>query len=429
MNFEGKSVLVWGNERSGMACKKLLEENGAKICIISKEDEAKFDWNHKFDYILLSPGVPILENQKLSKLVENGAYVIGEMELGYMFSKSKIFAITGTNGKTTTTTLLSKIFIEDGKNVFLCGNIGLPLSSVAKDTTNESVICLEVSSYQLESAESFHAHVACILNIAPDHLARHLSMTNYCKAKEKIFNNQTAEDFAVLNFCDPVTKSIAKLIKSKVVWFSSRCKCDGAYVDNEFVCYKNEKIFKIESIKLLGIKNLENVLAAVAIAKTQNVNNEAIKRAIIKFEPIEHRIQTVGTYEGIKFVNDSKATNVASTLTALEAVKGKIVLLLGGSDKGEDFASLAQNIRANVDTIIIYGATTNKFIKAFSENICKARIVVAEHMKDAFFFATRLAKPDSTILLSPACASFDEFKNFEERGQIFMKLVHELGGK
>ena len=429
MNFDKKHVLVWGKGKSGLASKALLEENGAIVTIIELCDEASFNFSLKFDYVVLSPGVKVLHNNNLSLLQQNGAELLSEPELAFLFTKSKILGITGTNGKTTTTTLLHQICVAANLNSYLCGNVGTPFSAVAKQTGNTSCICLELSSYQLETVRDFHAHVACMLNIAPDHLTRHLSMQNYIKAKANIFQNQTTSDFAVLNADDQIVASMDKYTKAQVVWFSLKNECSGAYVKNNIIYYFDSQIMPINQIKLLGNKNIENVLAAVAIAKTQGIPNEAINKAVSQFLPIEHRLQTVGTANEVLFINDSKATNVSSTITALQAIEQPKVLLLGGSDKGEDFSTITPFLDATVRYVIAYGATKQKWLLALNETLNKYRLFEAPDMQKAFALATQLAMPNDVVLLSPACASFDEFNNFEHRGQVFCQLVKEYGAK
>lgn len=423
MNFVSKTVLVWGKGESGNACAYLLKENQAIVFQVDKEDEQDFNFCQHFDFVLLSPGVPVIGNKNLENLVRSGAYIITETELGFLFSKSKILGITGTNGKTTTTSLLHAIMLQAKKNSFLCGNIGTPFSSIALKTTEKSFVCLELSSYQLEIVNDFHAHVACVLNIAPDHLTRHQTMSNYIKAKSNIFLNQTEDDFAVLNLDDIEVTNMKKYIKSNLIWFSGQKPCHGAYLENGTIYYFEDEIMPVSEIKLLGKKNIENVLAAVAIAKTQGIENEDIRMAVKQFEPLKHRIQTVATKYGITFVNDSKATNVASTMTALDALKDNLILLLGGSDKGEDFSLLAPHLKQNIKAVIVYGATKQR-IKSGIESALEAnRLLEESTLKSAFEKATQIAKSGDTILLSPACASFDEFKNFEHRGETFIRYV------
>ncbi|MCL2610354.1 MAG: UDP-N-acetylmuramoyl-L-alanine--D-glutamate ligase [Defluviitaleaceae bacterium] len=390
MDYSGKNVLVAGSARSGEAASALLKEQGAIVIMKNISDKLE----EEYDIIVQSPGIPL-------ELVENAApYVIGEFELGTQFYKGSFLAITGTNGKTTTTMLLHHILSFDlnlyGK-VNIAGNIGVPLTSLKY----EKFPCVvEASSFQLESIKTFKPKIAAVLNISEDHLDRHKTMENYIKAKERIFENQTEEDILILNYKDEICLNMSKKAKSKIIFFNNG----------------EELLFDKEKLKLQGKHNIENVLAATAMAKAFGVTDEVIREAIHSFIPPEHRLEYVKTINGTKFYNDSKATNPNSTMHALNSLKGSITLIAGGRLKDTDYRELIPYF-TNVKTIIVYGEGTDYLSEIWSDyKVIKADF--NEIVKQA------LKEDCENVLFSPACASFDLFKDFEERGKAFKSLIN-----
>jgi len=391
INYHNKNVLVCGTARSGEAASALLKEQGALVTMknISEKPPA-----NKFDIIIQSPGIPF-------ELVEDSAsYVIGEFELGSQFYKGDFLAVTGTNGKTTTVMLLHHILKHVGE-ANLAGNIGVPLCSLKY---SEIPCVVEASSFQLETIKTFKPRIAAVLNIAEDHLDRHKTMENYIKAKERIFENQTEEDFLILNYKDEFCKNMANKAKSKIVFFNTG----------------EEKLFDEEKLKLVGKHNIENILAAQAMAKAFGISDDIIKNAIHSFEPPEHRLEYILSIDNIKFYNDSKATNPNSTIHALNSLKGSIVLIAGGKLKQTDYAELRPHFK-NVKSIIVYGEASNYLSEIWANfNVIKADF--NDIAKLAF------KEKAENVLFSPACASFDLFENFEKRGLAFKDLVKNLGG-
>ena len=385
IDYHNKKVLVVGSARSGEAASALLQEQGAIVTMknISERPEKGYD------IIIQSPGVPF-------ELVENAApYVIGEFELGVQFYKGPFLAITGTNGKTTTTMLVHHILNFNGK-ANIAGNMGIPLTSLKYE---EFPCVVEVSSFQLESIKTFKPKIAAVLNISEDHLDRHKNMENYIKAKERIFENQTEEDILILNYKDEICKLMAEKTKAKVIFFN-----------------KDEKIsFDEEKFKLQGNHNLENALAATAIAKAFGISEKNINEAIHSFIPPEHRLEYVKTINGMKFYNDSKATNPNSTMHALNSLKGSVILIAGGRLKDTDYKALIPHFE-NVKSIIVYGEGAGHLEKIWNDYK-----IIKSDFSEIVKFA--LKENAENVLFSPACASFDLFKNFEERGIAFKQLI------
>ena len=357
--------------------------------------------------------------------------MISELELGYLNLYGKLVAITGTNGKTTTTTLVGEILGKE--NVFIAGNIGLPLISLSGKTDAGSITVCETSSFQLETIDMFHPQIAVILNLAPDHLIRHKTFERYIECKKRIYKNQTQNDFLVLNY-DDWSKDIMKDASSQIYYFSTHDQFEnsefrGTYVSGGEIYFKDniENVFVMETdkIKLIGKKNLENVLAGILISKLLGVNNLQISQRIQNFHPLRHRLEVVGTTQKICYINDSKATNVASAVCDISCLGGKCVPLFGGSDKGEDFDALFEGLGDNVLSAVVYGATKDKL--AMSANkVGFSKIVECENLKQAIEKGKQICLENYqgeriNLVLAPACASFDEFSNYEERGDFFKK--------
>jgi len=443
MNLKNKKVLVYGLGISGIGAIKLLKTKKAKIFLYDDREENLKNFNddcvikvnaitenflEEIDLIVVNPSVSIYcENLKLA-FIKN-VKIISEIELAYLFKKGKIISITGSNGKSTTSTLIYNIFNLANKKTTLVGNIGNSFcGEVAKNKKQTYIV--EVSSFQLETIEKYRSNTACFLNFSENHLDRHFSLKNYFSTKTKIFKNSKNTDYKILNYDDEKVKNI-KLNKN-TFYFSRFERVKGAYVLDDKIYFNNgkvaEKIINLNQIKLLGDHNIENVLCAILVAKLHKIKNEFIAKAIENFYGINHRIEFIEEINGIKFYNDSKSTTCKATLTALDCFKNdRVMLILGGSDKGFEFAELFQNLPECVVSIIAIGEVKEKIFKDAKEykfyniNLLNS---FEETVKTAFNLS--LSENLNVVLLSPATASFDMFKNFEERGNTFKKIVKEI---
>jgi UDP-N-acetylmuramoylalanine--D-glutamate ligase len=383
------------------------------------------------DLIVVSPGVP-LDTPELVQAKNFGLPVIGELELAARFLKGKTVAITGSNGKTTTTTLLGEILTEAGMATLVGGNIGVPVVALIDASTAESWSVLEVSSFQLESTEEFHPDIAVILNITPDHLDRHGSFENYALAKERIFAAQTAQDSLVLNADNPRAAESAHRSAAHVYWFSvEHPVSQGAWLEDGFVVYRpaegaaTETIMPLSGIALKGAHNVENVLAAVVAARLAGAPADAVRGAIEKFKAVEHRLEFVATLNGVEFYNDSKATNVDATAKAIAAFSTGIHLILGGKDKNSDYTELSGLLRAKVRAVYTIGSAAAK-IESHLRGVVPIHSCVT--LGKAIECAALAAQAGEIVLLAPACSSFDQFESYEHRGRVFKELVNELRG-
>ena len=420
------SVTLYGgaSSREGdLSCE--LEAEGVR-CVLGTEDVAG-----SYDLAVASPGISEF-SAFFSAARACAREVIGEPEFAFRESPERWVAITGTNGKTTTTTLLGKIFENAGRITHVAGNIGYPLSNVAISAKREDVTVVEVSSFQLESVKTFHPHVAALLNITEDHLNRHGTMAQYIRMKQRLFENQTADDFAVLNYDDPVLNKMAEKLKSQVAFFSRTHQLEnGAFVKNGKIVWQwkgeTRPICDADSILIPGPHNLENALAAAAMACAMNVPAPVIRHTLQTFTGVEHRIEKVRVLDGVTYINDSKGTNVDSTIKAVQSMRAPTVLVLGGSDKHVSFDALAREIIASgqIKCVVLCGATAPQIESALLAAGYTA-IEHAEKYPEMVALCRRLAVPGGNVLLSPACASFDQFSDYEQRGRIFKQLVNEL---
>lgn len=429
-------VLIIGDGISGKSAYNFLISKGYEV-EFAKEDDInsgnKFS-KEKYDrlfqglsFALVSPGIS-LDNHLVVELMRRKIKVIGELELGANAISGDIIAITGTNGKTTTASLINFILSASDRNVFLGGNIGTAVTSFASQTTCEDINVLECSSYQLETVRKFHPHIAGILNITPDHLTRHKSMKNYIKAKYNITKNQTQDDFLLLNAdSDMIMQNLPKT-KAKILFFSTKQKVVGCYIKNDCIYFndnqKEKKLVSLSNIKLIGEHNLSNILCAVLAVYLETGKVSYLSR-IIDFQGVPHRIEFVKNIGGIAFYNDSKATNIDSTLVAVRSFKANINLILGGSEKGYEFDELFKALPPNVKNIAVFGQTKAKIYSA-SQRCGYENIYKCNTLKECVNLCYKLAKSKDIVLLSPACASFDHFKNYEERGNVFKKIVKEI---
>lgn len=452
MELKGKKVLVVGLGKSGLAAALFLRHKGAQVTVsdvrsaesLAKEIPALLDEGimveagghglltfRRQDLIVVSPGVP-LDTPELAQVRKFGLPIIGELELAARFLKGKILAITGSNGKTTTTALLGAILEEAGIPVLVGGNIGVPVVGLIEESTDDTWSVLEVSSFQLESTEEFHPTVAVILNITPDHLDRHGSFENYARAKERIFAVQDRNDCLVLNADNARTAQAASRSTGRVYWFSIEHPVgQGAWVEDGYVVYRGareadvEPVMPLSKIPLKGEHNVENVVAAVCAARQAGAPAEVIGRAIANFQAVEHRLEFVAAVNGVDYYNDSKATNVDATAKAVAAFSSGIHLILGGKDKGSDYTQLSDLLRQRVRAVYTIGTAAAK-IESHLRGVVS--IHSCETLDKAVSAAASAARPGEVVLLAPACSSFDQFESYEHRGRVFKELVNEQRG-
>ncbi|HEV3512879.1 MAG TPA: UDP-N-acetylmuramoyl-L-alanine--D-glutamate ligase [Candidatus Sulfotelmatobacter sp.] len=457
MELNGKRVLVVGLGKSGVASALFLKKHGAKVSVSDTKsgDELRNEipvlLDHGItvetgghgdrtfrgqDLIVVSPGVPV-DAPPLVQARSLGESVIGEIELAAQFLPGPIVAITGSNGKTTTTTLTGEIMTASGFPTLVGGNIGTPAISLAERAKADTVIVLEVSSFQLETIQSFRPKVAVVLNVTPDHLDRHRTFEIYTSAKARIFENQQASDFAVLNADDPTCVAMAARTHAQVFWFSRQKEVEqGAWVRDGNIVFRDARdartpqreILQVSEIPLKGAHNLENVLAAVCAAVLMGCAPDKIRQAVREFKAVEHRLEFVASIRGVDYYNDSKATNVDATIKALESFPSNIHLILGGKDKGSDYTVLNDLLRQRVKRVYTIGAAAAKIeSQIVSSKGGGPEVVHAETLENALRKATAAAQPGDVVLLAPACASFDQFKNYEHRGHTFKEIVRTLG--
>ena len=447
VDLNNKRVLVVGLGKSGVASALFLKAHGAKVTVSDTKsgddlrNEIPVLLDHGItvetgghgertfrgqDLIVVSPGVPV-DAPPLVQARSLGESVIGEIELAAQFLPGPIVAITGSNGKTTTTALTGEVMTAAGFSALVGGNIGTPAISLAEHAKPETVIVLEVSSFQLETIQSFRPKVAVVLNVTPDHLDRHRTFEAYVDAKARIFENQQESDFAVLNADDPTCVEIAVRTRAQVFWFSRQNELQqGAWVRDGNIVFRDgtgqREIMQVSEIPLKGAHNLENVLAAVCAGALMGCAPDKIRQAVRDFKAVEHRLEFVATIRGVDYYNDSKATNVDATIKALESFPGNIHLILGGKDKGSDYTLLNDLLRQRVKRVYTIGAAASKI----ESQIKGVEVVHAETLENAIRKAGATAQPGDVVLLAPACASFDQFKSYEHRGRMFKEIVQGL---
>jgi UDP-N-acetylmuramoylalanine--D-glutamate ligase len=455
MDLKNTRVLVVGLGKSGKSAALFLRALGAQVTVsdsrsaeaLAGEIPALLDAGimvetgghglltfRRQDLIVVSPGVPYdtPELKQIRAFGPAGPLIIGELELASRFLQGQIVAITGSNGKTTTTALLGKIFADAGRPTLVGGNIGTPVIDLIAQSTPQTVSVLEVSSFQLETVVEFRPHIGVVLNITQDHLDRHGTFENYAAMKARITSQQTADDFFVLNAEDKPTQMLAARTKAQVFWFSGRRAIkQGAFVHGESVVFlpregaRPEPVMPLAEIPLKGAHNVENVLAAVCAARLGGVAAESIRASVAGFKAVEHRLEFVATVRGVAFYNDSKATNVDATKKALEAFPGGVHLILGGKDKNSDYTELADLLRARVKIVYTIGSAAEKIERHLAGVV---KIVSAGTLDAAVRQAAQNAVPGDVVLLAPACASFDQFTGYEQRGRVFKDLVQGLAG-
>ena len=457
MVVKDKNVLVFGSGISGEAACALLLKEEAKVVLYDGNDklnpeeirakieggdsesleivlgtlegDRKEELLDKLSLVVMSPGVPT-DLPIVNEMREKGLPIWGEIELAYVFGKGDVLAITGTNGKTTTTSLLGEIMKNYAQSSFVVGNIGNPYTSIALQTREDSVIVAEMSSFQLETIQTFRPRVSAILNITPDHLNRHHTMEAYIEAKENIAKNQTEKDTCVLNYEDDVTRAFGENVKSKVLYFSSQRKLEeGIYLEEGNIIYNyggvKETICHVDELQILGTHNHENVMAACAMAAVYGVPVDVIRESVKAFKGVEHRIEYVTEKKGVTYYNDSKGTNPDAAIKGIQAMKRPTVLIGGGYDKGSEYTEWINSFDGKVKKLILLGDTKEK-IAADAEKCGFKDYMFVDSFEEAVLTAAKIAESGEAVLLSPACASWDMFPSYEVRGEKFKEIVNSL---
>ncbi|MGS0764229.1 UDP-N-acetylmuramoyl-L-alanine--D-glutamate ligase [Syntrophomonas curvata] len=451
MEFAGKRILIVGIARSGTAAAKVLVKRGALLTACDRKTGAELGESLQelaelgieiytggyppvsrkdYDMLIASPGVPLdIEPLKTARKVN--LPIISELELAYLLKSSAVemYAISGTNGKTTVVSLLQAILAHDGQMALAGGNIGIPLSTLV-DGMSAGVIVVEASSFQLETTFRFRPRISALLNITPDHLDRHKTMQGYMEAKSKIFVRQNRDDYAVLNYEDAYIRKMAELCPARIVYFSTeRVLKEGAFVRDDLIYFAFDQqaktICSVDEVSLRGKHNLENILCAVAVAAIAGAKTESIRETLKTFAAVRHRIEEVGVVDGVLYVNDSKATNPESAIKALESFTEPIVLLAGGRSKGSDFYEFARFVNTKVKELVLLGEAREEIKKAVMEAGFK-NIHEVNDFNTAVETARRLATAGDVVLLSPACASWDMFESYEHRGDLFCEIVSAM---
>ena len=445
-SFANKKVLVLGLAKSGESAARLLDKLGA---IVTVNDGKPFEENpaaqslleegikvvtgghplelldENFELMVKNPGIPY-DNAMVVRALEKKIPVITEVELAYLISEAPIIGITGSNGKTTTTTMIAQVLTAGGQNGLLSGNIGFPASQVAQTVSNKDTLVMELSSFQLMGIEAFHPQIAVITNLMPTHLDYHGSFEEYASAKWNIQKNMTADDYLVLNFNQDWAKGMASQTQATVVPFSTTEKVDGAYLDGDVLTFRGEAIIKVAEIGVPGSHNVENALATIAVAKLRGIDNQTIKEVLSAFGGVKHRLQYVGRVNEVAFYNDSKSTNILATQKALSGFdNSKVILIAGGLDRGNEFDELVPDLKG-LKKMVILGQSAPRVKRAADQ--AGVSYLDATNVRDAAHKAFAQAEPGDIVLLSPANASWDMYSNFEVRGDEFLAAFEELKG-
>jgi len=455
MDVNNKRVLVVGLGKSGVASALFLKAKGARVTVSDSKSQDQLKdqipvlldngiavetgghGERTFggqDLIVVSPGVPT-DSPPLVQARALGENVIGEIELAAQFFPGRIVAITGSNGKTTTTTLAGEIVAAAGHRVVVGGNIGTPAISLVEAATSDTIAVLEVSSFQLETIQTFRPQIAVVLNVTPDHLDRHRTFAAYADAKARIFENQRAGDFTVLNADDQTCIELATRTRGQVFWFSRTAEVkQGAFVGDGRIFFRDhsgqKEIMLVSEVSLKGAHNVENVLAAVCVGALLGCEPQRIRTAVRNFKAVEHRLEHVATIAGVDYYNDSKATNVDATIKAIESFPANIHLILGGKDKGSDYTVLNDLLQKRVKRVYTIGAAAAKIeSQIVSTKNGGPEIDHAETLETAIRHAAEVAAAGDVVLLAPACASFDQFRNYEHRGKVFKQVVNTLAAQ
>lgn len=451
MQIKGKKVMVAGMGKSGIAVIDTLLQLGAElypydgkdasqinknVLAISQEHHLKTFFGEEpddlsfLDMLVLSPGIP-LNISLVKKAKKQNIEILGELELAYRLSEGKYIAITGTNGKTTTTALIGEIFNNAKKETHVVGNIGVPVVSKAIKTSKKSYMITEVSSFQLETIHDFKPEISAVLNITQDHLNRHETMENYAKTKARIYENQNKENYFVVNYDNEEAYKLHKDCKATIVPFSRKIRLDfGCYVENNHIVIKGKnseviEVCPIDEIAIPGLHNLENALAATAIAYFSGISSQIIKKTLKEFKGVEHRIEYIDTVDGVQFINDSKATNPDSSIKAVETMKTNTILIAGGMDKGSDFGEFINAFDGKIKAMVLLGETAQQIKRTAQQNGFN-QVIIKSNLKECVEEAFKLAESGDAVLLSPACASWDMYPSYEKRGEHFKQCVSGL---
>lgn len=446
MLFSKQTFLVAGLSRSGIAASEYLLSRGANVYVFDDVEEGNVaeaaaslqksgchvihkeelaEKSERCDILVLSPGIPIDHPLPVS-FRRAGKRVIGESELGALALRCPVVAVTGTNGKTTTVSMIDGILKKAGYHSVACGNVGKPITGCLSELDEESVAVAEISSFQLETLYSLRPHVAVILNITEDHLNRHYNMDNYIYLKSRLLKNSAESEYAVLNYDDPHVRAFAEKTKAKVIWFSMKERVEGGYISDGSFCYFGEKLFPVSDLPLDGEHNEANALAAICAAKLMGVDSVAIAASLREFRGVKHRMQRIGELNGVTFIDDSKATNIDSAIKAVNSLKGETVLLLGGKDKGYSYEPLFDEMKnTGVVHTVIYGENAFRILNAALKKGF-TNVTLCRPFEMAVRVAFLTAKRGQNVLLSPASASFDAFRSYEERGDRFCELYQLL---
>lgn len=451
MQLEGKKVMVYGAAKSGVSAAEMLQKLGAFVILydcntnLSKDDFGeKFETDEMFlfltgalsdevlgtiDLLIISPGVPC-DNPDILRIREKNIPVWGEIELAYHYSKGKVIGITGTNGKTTTTTLVGRIMKTYFSEVYVVGNIGNTYTDIALKASKDAVTVIELSSFQLETIREFKPDISAILNITPDHLDRHHTMEEYIAMKERIAENQTMSELCVLNYEDKILRDMAGRLKTRVLFFSSRNELEeGLYLEEDEMYYSYEGqryyICNVGELHIIGRHNYENVMAAVGIAIQAGVPVENIRKAVLNFKAVEHRIEYVETIKGVTYYNDSKGTNPDASMKAVLAMKSPTILIAGGYDKKVPFDDWVDTLSGRVKLLVLIGQTRRQIARTAKKHGFY-EILLADTLQEAVQISAERAVPGDAVLLSPACASWDMFRDYEQRGNLFKELVRRM---
>lgn len=448
--------LVFGAGKSGIAAASLLKEHGADVVLydgnagldsaaVSEKLAKRTARSEEIQVIagelpeavkekvvcaVLSPGIPT-DLPLVEEFRKNGAVISGEVEVAYRLGKGRVYAVTGTNGKTTTTTLLGELMKAVHEKVDVVGNIGDPYADIADRQTDKTVTVIEMSSFQLETIEEFHPQAAVITNITEDHMNRHHTMENYIQCKKNIVKNQKENDCCILNYEDEVLRDFAKEVPSEVVFFSSVRELEkGLYLKDGSIVYNDgtgiREIVKTEDLQIVGLHNYENAMAAAAAALYDGMEISVIRRVLQEFKGVEHRIEYVGEFDGVKYYNDSKGTNPAAAIHGIAAMKGPTLLIAGGYDKQSSYEEWIETFGDKVYRLVLIGQTKDRIAEAAGRcGFPAERIVLCEDLKEAVAYCKKNAVPGSEVLLSPACASWDQFDSYEQRGDLFKEYVRE----
>jgi len=444
MELKGKTVLVLGLARTGGECARFLVNEGANVLVSDRRSEQELapemtslaglpigyllggeerEWLTGVDWVVPSPGVPE-DNRLLKEAAKQRIPVLSEIELAYRFFRAPLMAITGTNGKSTTTTIVGEMLKASGQKVFVGGNLGAPFIGALSGDWEWGII--EVSSFQLEWVEAFRPRIAALLNLTEDHLDRYPDFQAYSAAKERIFAAQTAADIAILNRDDPLVWAIGERLRARVISFGFAEVDDGVFAAADEIVWRDgssEERFPLRHVKIQGVHNKENMMAAVAVAKSAAIEREVIQRTLEAFPGLEHRLEFVRQKDGVRYYNDSKGTNVGAVVKSVAGFSDPVILLAGGVDKGGDYGVLRDGIKQKVRRLILFGAAKQIIAAALGD---LTETVIVDDIQSAVRDAAAHAQPGDVVLLSPACSSFDQFQNYAERGKVFKALVGAL---